>query len=77
MIWGKLKTAARWIYDWITVIVTALLGSTTLILQALSFFDGVDISPFVGPERALQIVTGVAVLKATLSIIENIMRTEE
>jgi hypothetical protein len=72
-----MKRALLWVYNWITVIVTAFLGSATLILQALAFFDGVDITPFVGPETALKVVTGVAILKAILSVIENMMRREE
>lgn len=76
MIWGKVKSAARWVYDWITVIVASLVGVPELALQALSYLDGIDISPIVGAETALKIVTGVAVVKAVLSIIENMMKEE-
>ena len=71
MIWRRIKAAARWVYDWITVIVASLVGLPTLLLQLLSFFDGVDISPFVGPENALKIVTGVALAKAMAAFLQS------
>jgi len=73
----KLKAAALWIYKWITVIVAALVGVPEMLLQALSYLDGIDISPIVGPNLALKIVTGVAVAKAVAAIIENIMTKGE
>jgi len=70
----KLKSAARWFYDWITVIAASLLGAPALLLQFLSYFDGVDFAPFIGPERALKIVTVVAIVKGVLSFIEALRR---
>jgi hypothetical protein len=71
-----IKRAARWVYDWITVIVASLVGVPTLILQFLSFFDGVDITPFVGADNALKVVTGVALIKAMAAFIENQFKDE-
>lgn len=71
-----MRRVARWVYDWITVIVASLVGLPELILQLLSFFDGVDITPFVGPDKALKIVTGVALVKALLGFIESRMKDE-
>lgn len=76
-VWRRLKRFARWFYDWITVIVASLVGVPTLILQALSFFDFVDITPLVGPELGLKIVTGVGLAKGLAAFLESFMRKEE
>lgn len=75
--WSKAKTVARWLYDWATVIAASLVGVPSLLLQALSYLDGIDISPIVGPDTSLKIVTGVAVAKAVAAFIENIMTRGE
>ena len=69
--WSAVKTTFRWIYDWITILAAALVGLPSLLLQFISFFDAVDISPYVGPDKALKIVTGVAITKALLAFIES------
>lgn len=71
------KAGLLWVYNWITVIVASLVGVPDLVLQALSYVDGVDLSPLVGADRALRIITGVALAKAVLSIIGNAMREED
>lgn len=72
----RIKVAARWVYDWITVLTASLVGIPSLILELLSFFEGVDISPFVGYDKAMKIVTGVAIAKGLLSFIESRMRAD-
>lgn len=72
--WAKIKSAARWVYDWITVLTASLVGLPTLVLQVLSMFDGIDIAPLIGADNALKIVTGVAIVKAVLAFIESKMR---
>jgi hypothetical protein len=67
--------ALRWIYDWITVIAAMLVGLPELLLAILSAVEGIDISSFVGPERALTIITTIAVAKAVLAFIQS--RLEE
>lgn len=74
---SKLKAAGLWVYKWVTVIIAALVGVPELLIQALSYLDGIDISPIVGPDLALKIVTGVAVAKAVAAIIENLMTRGE
>lgn len=54
----------RWVYDWITVITAASVG----LLHAL---DGINLAPLIGSERALQVVTVVAIVKAVLAFIES------
>lgn len=71
MLREKLKAALRWFYDWITILTASLVGLPTLLLQFLSFVGAVDLSPIVGPQMALQIITGVAIAKAVLAFIES------
>ena len=68
-----MKRFFRWVYDWITVLTASLVGLPTVLLQFLSFFAGVDLTPFVGPEMALQIVCGVALLKGVLAWVESML----
>jgi len=75
--WQPLKTATRWVYDWITILVASLVGLPTLVLELLSFFDGVDIAPLVGYDKAMKIVTGVALVKGLLAFIESRMKEAE
>lgn len=72
--WENFKVAARWVYDWITVLAASLIGLPALLLQLLSMFDGIDIAPLIGPDKALKIVTGVALTKALLAFIESRIR---
>lgn len=72
--WESAKVAARWVYDWITIITASLVGVPSLLLELLSFFDGVDISPLVGYDKATKIVTCVAIVKGLLAFIESRMR---
>lgn len=72
--WEKIKTAVRWVYDWITVLTASLIGIPSILLEILNALSGIDIAPFVGPDKALKIVTGVAIVKALLALIETRMR---
>jgi len=72
-----MKKLFRWVYDWLTVITASLVGLPTLLLQLLNFLGAVDISPLVGPDMALKIVTGVAIVKALLAFIESRMKVDE
>jgi hypothetical protein len=71
-----MKRFCRWVYDWITVITASLVGLPTVLLQLLSLFGGIDLTPFVGPEMALKIVTSVAIIKAILAFIESWLKKE-
>lgn len=74
--WGSVKVAFRWVYDWITVLTASLVGAPSLLLELLSYFDGVDIAPLVGYDTASKIVTGVALAKALLAFIESRIRED-
>lgn len=72
-----MKRFLRWLYDWATIITTFLVGLPTVLLQLLSFFNGVDLTPFVGPDTALKIVTGVALAKGALAFLESQLKAED
>ena len=72
-----MKKLVRWIYDWITVLAASLVGLPTLLLQLLNFLGAVDLTPFVGADTALKIVTGVAIVKALLAFIESRIKAED
>jgi len=75
--WEKIKTAARWVYDWITVLVASLVGVPSLLLQLLDSVGAVNIAPLVGPDLALKIVTGVAIVKAILAVVESSIKARQ
>jgi hypothetical protein len=66
-----MKTFFRWVYDWITVLTASLVGLPSVLLDLLHFVGAVDLTPFVGSETALKIVTGVALAKALLAFMES------
>ena len=76
-IWGKIKSWGRWVYDWITVLVASLVGLPAVLIQLLDYLGAVNIAPFVGPDMALKIVTGVALVKAVLAFIESRLKPKE
>jgi hypothetical protein len=65
-----MKRALRWIYDWATVLTATIMGAPQVLLALLNALDGINITPLVGPERSLQIITVVAIVKALLAMIE-------
>ena len=73
-IWEAIKSWARWVYDWITVLVVSLVGLPTLLLELLNALAGVDITPLVGADKALEITTSVALVKAILALLESRMK---
>ena len=70
-IWDKIKSWARWVYDWITVLVAGLVGVPTLLIQLLNYLGAIDLAPLIGPDMALKVVTGVAIATALLAFIES------
>lgn len=71
---SKVKAALRWVYEWVTVLTASLVGLPSLVLELLSSLDGINISPLIGSDKALKIVTAVAIVKAVLALIENKMK---
>lgn len=72
--WESIKSWFRWVYDWITVLTASIVGVPSVLLEILNALSGIDISPLVGPDKALKIVTGVAIVKAILALIESRMK---
>ena len=71
--WQTIKSWFRWVYDWMTIIVASLVGLPTLLIEILNAMSGIDLTPMVGTDKALKIVTGVAIVKAVLAFIESRM----
>lgn len=64
---AKIKAFLKWVYDWVTVITGIAVGFITALPDLIMALSGIDWSPILGPSRAAQIVTGVAVFKATVA----------
>jgi hypothetical protein len=69
--WNRVKSAVRWVYDWATVLTASFVGLPALLLQLLSSLDGVNLTPLIGADMALKVVTAVAIVKAVLAFIES------
>lgn len=67
--WEKTKGFFVWIYNWITVLTASLVGLPALLLQLLASLDGINLTPLIGADMALKIVTAVALVKALLAFI--------
>lgn len=65
---AKLKAAAAWVYNWITVLTGTVVGAVAVLPDLITGLTGIDFSPLVGPSRAAQIVTGTAIAKALVSV---------
>lgn len=76
-IWNKIKSWARWVYDWITVITASLVGLPSVVISLLDSLGAINMAPLVGPEIALKIVTSVAIVKALLAFIESCMKPKD
>lgn len=72
-----MKKLCRWVYDWITVLTASLVGLPSLLLQLLNYVGYVDLTPFVGPEKALKIITTVALVKGLLAFLESQFKGSE
>lgn len=63
----KLKAFAAWVWNWVTVIVASLMGFLSVGIDFFNSLTGVDFAQLVGPQRAMQIVAGVAFAKALVA----------
>ena len=55
----KPKSWLRWVYDWITVI-------TSVVVGFISTLAADQLAPFIGAEGALKLVMGVAITKGAI-----------
>ncbi|MCW5692560.1 MAG: hypothetical protein KIT48_09355 [Pseudolabrys sp.] len=62
-----IKKFFAWVYEWVTVITSFIVGIISVIPDAISSISGVDFAPLIGPERGAQIVVLVAITKAIVA----------
>jgi hypothetical protein len=63
----KIKAAALWVWNWVTVLVATVLGFLSEALQYVDQLTGLDWSQVVSKERAVAIVFWTGVIKAIVS----------
>lgn len=64
VMWTSFRSFAKWVYNWITVIVATGVGGTSMVFDALDALTGTDLTPVLPPAHAAQIITVVAIAKA-------------
>lgn len=67
-VWDKIKVAAKWVYDWVTVLVAIILGALSVAIDYLDQLAGIDLTQIMSQRRAAEITLGVAVSKAAVAI---------
>lgn len=61
---AKVEAFLAWVYNWVTVLTGIVAGFVSYGLDALSAIVGsTDITPLLPPDKALKIITAVALLK--------------
>lgn len=69
--WGdlaeELKAFGAWLWNWVTVAVAGVMGVLSVGIDFFNSLTGVDFAQLVGPQRAMQIVAGVAFAKALVA----------
>jgi hypothetical protein len=63
----KIKSAAAWVWNWITVLVVTFLGFLSIALDYLEQLSGVDLTQVMTQRRAAQITFGVALTKGIVA----------
>jgi hypothetical protein len=64
MTWDNAKTWLRWVYDWVTVIAAALLG-------VLVFLPIDQLGPLLPPDKAMVVMTVIAVIKGAAAYVQS------
>lgn len=67
MIWDKVKSAALWVWNWITVLATIVFGMLSVSLDYLEQLSGVDLTQIMSERRAAQIAFWTAITKASVA----------
>ena len=65
-----MKAFWAWVYNWVTVIGALIVGGASLVLEQIDVLYGIDWS-FVPPDKAIQIVSGIALLKFICAAIKT------
>jgi hypothetical protein len=63
----KLKAAALWVWNWITVLVAIIMGLFTVAADYLDQLVGVDLTQIMTQRHAAQITLWTALIKATVA----------
>lgn len=67
-VWDKIKVAAKWVYDWVTVLAAIVLGALSVAIDYLDQLAGIDLAQIMSQRRAAEITFGVAISKAAVAI---------
>jgi hypothetical protein len=65
--WDKLKAAAKWVWNWVTVLAATILGALSIGVDYLNQLAGVDLTQVMTERRAAQITFSVAVVKGVVA----------
>lgn len=66
-IWDKIKAAAKWAWNWITVLTVTVLGFLSIAIDYLDQIAGIDMTQIMTQRRAAQITLTVAVTKGIVA----------
>lgn len=66
----RIKAFLKWVYQWVTVISVTLLGFLASLPDVFNALGDVDLKPLLPPERALTIMTLIAIFKAICAAIQ-------
>jgi len=66
-IWDKIKAAALWVWNWITVLVATILGFLSEAVQYLDQITGLDWSQVISREKVALMVFWTAVIKGIVT----------
>jgi hypothetical protein len=65
--WDKIKSAAKWVWDWITVLVATVMGVLSEAVQYIDQVTGLDWSQVISRERVALMVFWTALIKAIVA----------
>ena len=65
--WDKVKIAAEWFWNWVTVLTVTVLGFMSIAIDYLDQLAGVDLTQIMTQRRAAQISLGVAITKGVVA----------
>jgi hypothetical protein len=65
--WDKIKSAAKWVWDWITVLVATVMGVLSEAVQYIDQVTGLDWSQVISREKVALMVFWTALVKAIVA----------
>jgi preprotein translocase subunit SecY len=68
---ARIKAFFAWVYEWVTVLSASALGLLSVVPEILGALEGVDLAPLLPPNKALTILTCVAIVKAIAAFIKS------